>query len=296
MSDFSNLIGRTFGTVTILKELGRGSMAAVYLAFQGSLKRQVAVKVLAKDRLSSKVTAEQFRDEAEMIAGLSHPNIIPIFEMGETEEHYFQVMQLVNGPDLHTMIRRRRKHPVPAKRTLPLVDSLSIVTQCLAGLAYAHDEGIVHQDVKPANVLVEERTGRPLIADFGIAKAQRTEYESQGLIIGTPFYLSPEQAGANPTDRRTDIYSMGIILFEMIAGVLPVRQENVQQMLVRKLKQPETLFTVRPSEVSPFIDDELEAIILTAIAPRPIDRYQDCHQFRNELEQYRQSHLEPAEP
>lgn len=292
MNDFSHLIGADFGTVTVLKELGRGNMAAVFLAFQRTLKRQVAVKVLAKSGLRDHVTAEQFRDEAEMIAGLSHPNIIPIFEMGETGEYYFQVMQLVDGSDLHTMIRRRLRHPVPARRTIPVAQALSIALQTISGLAYAHDEGIVHQDIKPANILVEDRTGRPLIADFGIAKAQRSVHESQGLIIGTPFYLSPEQAGARPTDRRTDIYSMGVILFELLAGTLPVREENVQEMLVRKLTQPQTLFTARPRDTSPCIDEELEEIILRATAVRPIDRYQDCHLFHDDLERYRLQHPE----
>src|SRR5271157_2598652 len=145
MIDPAKLIGRQFGTVVIIKELGRGTMGIVFLGFQKSLKRQVAVKVLSKSGEASESARQKFRDEAETIAALSHPNIIPIFEMGEEDEFYFQVMQLISGSDLHHILENQRKHPVPSKRVLPLTETLEIVAQVLDGLGYAHEEGIVHQ-------------------------------------------------------------------------------------------------------------------------------------------------------
>jgi serine/threonine-protein kinase len=281
--DFTKLIGQDLGNVMIIKELGRGAMGAVFVAFQRTLKRQVAVKVLPKQIASTELAREQFRDEAEIIAGLSHPYIIPIYEMGETDEMYFQVMQLVNGTDLHKLIKDRLRHPVPHKRLMPRTQSLQIMANVLDGLGYAHDEGVVHQDIKPANIFVEKRAGRPLIGDFGIAKTAQMECRNEGMIVGTPAYLAPEQAAAADTDGRADIYSAGVILFEMLAGVLPMRRENARQLLIRKLRQPDTVYTKRPSQASPLIDQELEQVILKAIAGRPDQRYQNCYEFRDAL-------------
>jgi serine/threonine-protein kinase len=171
-------------------------------------------------------------------------------------------------------------------------ESVDIAIQILDGLGYAHDEGIVHQDIKPANILIEERTQRPLIADFGIAKAVQVECSSQiDVIIGSPVYISPEQASAANTDGRTDIYSAGVTLFAMLAGQLPRRNENVAQILMRKINEPATFFTLRPSEAAPRIDAALEQIILRAIEPDLTARYQDCRTFKEELQAYRTNHI-----
>lgn len=266
-------------------------MGAVFIAFQKTLKRQVAIKVLPKSVATTEFSRGQFIDEAETIAGLSHPNIIPIYEMGETEIVYFQVMQLVTGNDLSKVIRNRLKHPVPTKRRLPIRETMALMIDALDGLGYAHEEGVVHQDIKPANILVEERHQRPLIADFGIAKAAQVEYRAQGLIVGTPMYLSPEQARAADTDHRTDIYAMGVILFEMLAGVLPLRREGVKQLLIRKVKMPQTVYLKRPAECSPLINHDMEQIILKALMPNRDDRYEDCYEFRDRLEWFRDKYL-----
>ncbi len=289
--DYRSIIGNQFGNVVIVKELGRGAMGAVFIGFQKSLKRQVAVKLLPKSVATTELSRQQFRDEAETIAILSHPHIIPIFEMGENEQYYYQVMQLVTGSDLGRMIRNRLKHPVPSKRLLSPALSLDLVINVLDGLGYAHEEGVVHQDIKPANILVEKRNGRPLIADFGIAKTAQAEYRAQGLIVGTPLYLSPEQAAARETDNRADIYSMGVILFELLAGVLPLRKEGVKQLLYRKVKMPDTVYTKRPSECSPHINNAMERIILTATAPHREERYSDCDRFRRDLVRFRDMYV-----
>jgi serine/threonine-protein kinase len=154
----------------------------------------------------------------------------------------------------------------------------------LEALAYAHREGVIHQDIKPANIMIDESARRPLIVDFGIAKTARIEYWGQGMVVGSVLYLSPEQAAAQPTDRRTDIYAMGLVLFEALAGRLPLRSdEGEKQILIRKIKRPETLFTVRPADASPHIDEAMERIILKAIAPRPEERFGSCEAFRSAL-------------
>ena len=282
--DQRSVIGREFGNVVIVRELGKGSMGGVYIGYQKSLKRQVAVKLLP--RLSGDVgrARRQFRDEAETVAVLSHPYIVPIFEMGEDEEYFFQVMQLVSGVDLGKMIRDRLKHPVISRRLLAPARVVDIVCKVLEGLAYAHREGVIHQDIKPANIMIDERAQRPLIVDFGIAKTARIEYWGRGLVVGSVLYLSPEQAAAQETDRRSDIYAMGMLLFEALAGRLPLREEESEkQTLIRKIKRPETLFTAAPSDCAPHIDEAMEKIILKALAPRREDRFTSCEAFRSSL-------------
>jgi serine/threonine-protein kinase len=271
--DYKSFIGKELGNVTILKELGRGNRGVVFLAFQKSLKRQVAVKILPKTHSTNEIERQQFRDEAEIVAGLSHPNIIPIFEMGEVDDFYFQVMQLIKGNDLNTIINDHLKHPIHSKRVIPVEETIDIVIQVLDGLSYAHEEEVIHQDIKPANILMEERTKRPLISDFGIAKTAQMEHEKQlNVVYGSPLYLSPEQAAAKETDKRTDIYSVGVLLFKMLVGFLPYRKESLKNLLFRKIKNPDTFFSLLPSQASPSINSSLEKIILKAISASLEDR------------------------
>ncbi len=282
--DWNLFIGRDLGTVTLIRELGRGVMGVVFIAYQKTLKRQVAVKVLVKKKATNDLARDLFRDEGEIVAILSHPNIIPIFEMGETDDCYFQVMQLVDGIDLRTMLRRQVNHPLPDKRLLPHSDAIGMCIQIADALGYAHEEGIVHQDVKPANILVENRLKRPLVADFGIARAFAGEYKSGGLIVGSPLYMAPEQATGKVTDGRADIYSLGVILFELVVGQLPIRlEEHSEQILERKKRMPETFFIAKPSDIVPTIDKNLEKIILKATASLASQRYLCCAEMIDDL-------------
>ncbi len=284
--DLSSYIGATIGTVTLVKLLGTGAMGAVFIGYQATLKRQVAVKILPKSLAKSARAQKMFRDEAETVGILSHPNIVPVYEMGETDDFFFQVMQLVAGQDLRTIIARARKHPLPAKRIIPLSETIQWLCQVLDALGYAHDEGVFHQDIKPANILVDERFKRPVVADFGIARTVWAESSSSSLHFGTPMYISPEQAAGSETDGRTDIYSVGVILMEMAAGKLPTRMESPADMIKRKKVYAESFFTARPSEVNPAIDQELEEIICKAIAPLVDNRFADCQEFKAGLEEY----------
>ena len=284
--DLTQYIGTTIGTVTLVKLLGKGAMGAVFIGYQTTLKRQVAVKILPKTLASSARAQQMFRDEAETIGILTHPNIVPVYEMGETGDFFFQVMQLVVGHDLRTIIVKARKHPVPSRRILPVAETIQYICQVLDALGYAHEEGVVHQDIKPANILVDDRFKRPLVADFGIARTVWAEYSATPALFGTPLYMSPEQASRAAVDGRTDIYSVGVILMEMAAGLLPTNKESLADMIKRKRIAPDTFFTASPSESNPSVDRELEAIIYKAIASHPDNRFNDCMEFKSVLEAY----------
>jgi serine/threonine-protein kinase len=285
--DLSKYIGANIGTVTLVKLLGQGGMGAVFIGYQATLKRQVAVKILPKSLASTARAQQMFRDEAETVGILSHPNIVPVYEMGETGEFFFQVMQLVVGHDLRTIIGNARKHPVPTKRILPVTETFQYISQILDALGYAHEEGVFHQDIKPANILVDDRFRRALVADFGIARTVWAEYGDKPALVGTPVYMSPEQAAcAAVIDGRTDIYSVGVMLFEMTAGLLPTHKESVAELVKRKKIRPDTFFTARPSEINSSINGELEAIIIKAIAANPDNRFADCMEFKAVLEAY----------
>jgi serine/threonine-protein kinase len=284
--DLSQYIGTNIGTVTLVKLLGQGTMGAVFIGYQATLKRQVAVKILPKSLAGSTKAQQMFRDEAETVGILTHPNIVPVYEMGETGDFFFQVMQLVVGHDLRALIVKARKHPVPTKRILPVLETIQYICQVLDALGYAHEEGVFHQDIKPANILVDDRFKRPLVADFGIARTVWAEYSSTQTLFGTPLYMSPEHASRAAIDGRTDIYSVGVILMEMTAGFLPVQKESPVDMIKRKRTEPDTFFTARPSEINPSIDSDLEAIIYKAIAAQPENRFANCLEFKTALEAY----------
>ena len=285
-ADLSRYIGANIGTVTLVKVLGHGAMGAVFIGYQTTLKRQVAVKILPKSLASSTKAQQMFRDEAETVGILSHPNIVPVYEMGETSDFFFQVMQLVVGHDLRTIIGQARRHPVPTKRILPLLETIRYICQVLDALGYAHEEGVFHQDIKPANILVDDRFKRSLVADFGIARTVWAEYSSTSVLVGTPAYMSPEQAACAAIDGRTDIYSVGVMLLEMTAGFLPIRKEPLADMINRKKTAPDTFFASRPSAINPAINAELEAIILKALAVKPDNRFADCLEFKTRLEAF----------
>jgi serine/threonine-protein kinase len=196
-------------------------------------------------------------------------------------------MQLIEGADLGRMIRNRTRHPVASKRLLPPTVAVDLIIQVLEGLAYAHKHGVVHQDIKPANIMVDRADLRPMIVDFGIARTARSEYWAEGMIVGSALYLSPEQAAGRETDARTDLYAMGVVLFETLAGQLPVREEKDTLLLMRKVEQPDSLFLKRPSESAPGIDAQLEQIILKATAPFREDRFSSADAMRAALKQWR---------
>jgi serine/threonine-protein kinase len=286
--DSKRFIGRELGSVSLMRELGRGANGAVFVGFQRTLQRQVAVKILPKTGMASKAASEQFRYEARLVAGLFHPNIVPIFEMGEEEDCYFQVMQIVGGEDLEKRIKNRRKHPLPHRRLLPIATIIDTISQIADGLGYAHAQQIVHQDIKPSNILIAQDSGRPMIADFGIAKARFFEQAlgEEQLVIGSPLYMAPEHAANEETDHRADIYSLGMALYQMCVPQLPLAVFDPYEFVKIKVERPERLFTKRPRETSPLIDAALESVICKAIEPSRDKRYDSCAALKSALAAY----------
>ncbi len=285
--NLDDLIGRKVGSSTLLKEIARGGMGAVFAAYQGTLKRQIAVKILPKS-LITPATAQIFQQEAEAAAILSHPNIIPIYEVGDTEEFLFFTMQLVRGQSLSYYIKKARKNVLPSKRTLPLKATLDILICVLDALDYAHKQEIIHRDIKPGNVLMEGHTGRPIIMDFGVAQVSRSSDEASSLIVGTPIYMPPEQILSSEVDGRADIYAAGTMLFEMlIPGPLFPGMHSIQDLLALKLKQKNRLFPKMPSEMNKKVNKEMDKILLKALSYDPDERYATSGEFRDRLKRYK---------
>jgi len=291
--DFTKFIGTRIGNVTLLRELGRGNKGVVFTGFQESLKRNVAVKMLPKATVKSSRDKSMFELEAQIVAGLSHPNIIPIHEIGEEEEFYYQVMPLIEGDDLDNITKKRFKHPVPSKRGLTLNESINLMIQVLGALQYAHEDRVVHRDIKPANILLEQRTKRPYIADFGIAQTAQHEADHfKGLVVGSPVYLSPEQARGENVDGRADIYAAGMTLIKMLIGEVPRRKESSEQIIRRKISDPASFIPFPMSRFSKKFDDELDQIVNKATAPTKENRYQTGSEFINALETYRRQNID----
>lgn len=289
--NFDHLVGQEVGTSTLLKELARGGMAAIFIAYQRTLKRQIAVKILPKSLLTS-LAAELFQQEAESAAILSHPNIVTIYEVGEVEDFLFITMQLVKGRSLFDYITMARKHVLPSKRILPLKATLKIITDVLDALDYAHSQDIIHRDIKPANILIEAHTKRPIVSDFGLATTTRGPEQDSSVITGTPTYMSPEQILNDPADGRTDIYATGVMLFEMLVSRLPLpNNSTAMELLKMRLKLKERLFQKKPSEMNPILTPEMDDIVFKAIAHDPENRYATCREFREAIEVYRDHHI-----
>ncbi|MFZ7125841.1 MAG: serine/threonine-protein kinase [Desulfobacterales bacterium] len=286
-----HLIGAEVGTSTILKELARGGMAIVFVAYQRTLKRQIALKILPKSIMTQR-TAERFQQEAESAAILSHPNILPVYEVGETDDFLFLTMQLVQGKSLGHRIEMVRRHLLPSRRRLPVEEAIRITCQVLDALNYAHEQEIVHRDIKPDNILMEKHTGRPLITDFGLAKVLRGEDDDQPMIQGTPVYMPPEQVLGREVDGRSDIYAVGTMLFKMLSPDLPFPDFDSKISLLKlKAIRKDGFFTQPPSKLNLEVNEAMDSIVLKATAYRREDRYANCREFMRALEAYQKQYL-----
>jgi len=271
------LLGMTLGNCTILAPLGQGGMARVYRARQENLDREVAVKVLPPWFAADRNFVERFNLEARLVARLSHPNIVTVHDASEQNGHLYIVMQLVDGGTLKSRLDQLQS----GGQTLDAFEARRIFTQLASALSYAHENGIIHRDIKPVNVLMDN-LGRPILSDFGIAKvlAGTKELTRHGAGVGTPEYMSPEQCQGGPVDGRADIYALGIMLFESLTGRLPFLGDNYPALAHSHIYE----MPPHPSVVNPNIDPAVAQVILTAIMKNPQQRYQRASDMAEALE------------
>ena len=253
-------IGHTLGGYQIVEEIGRGGMARVYRAYQPQLERWVALKVLTTRGTSSREFLKRFRREAKAIAALRHPNILTIYDYGEEKGIAYIVMEYVDGGTLKARL---------TEGPMEWPDVATLVIPIGHALTYAHSQGIIHRDVKPGNVLLA-RTDWPLLADFGLVKllGRQQDITKPGTSIGTPAYLSPEQAAGEEVDHRSDVYGLGIVLYELLTGHVPFEADSPFEMMLLRLREP----PVPPRRLNPRITPQLEAVILRALARIPAAR------------------------
>jgi eukaryotic-like serine/threonine-protein kinase len=258
------------GRYRILRKLGSGGMANVYLAEDQELGRRVAIKILNDRHANDDQFVERFRREAKNAAGLSHPNIVSIYDRGEAEGTYYIAMEFLDGRSLKELILSRGPAPVAV--------AIDYARQILAALRFAHRNGIVHRDIKPHNVLVDGE-GRLKVTDFGIARAGASQMTEAGSIIGTAQYLSPEQAKGSPVDQTSDLYSVGVVLYELLTGVVPFSGDTPVEIAMKHL----SAIPDPPSSHRAEIPRELDKVVMRALAKDPHERYQTAEEMEEDL-------------
>ncbi|MEJ7813278.1 MAG: serine/threonine-protein kinase, partial [Gemmatimonadaceae bacterium] len=280
-TDLREHLQTTLGSAyTLERELGGGGMSRVFVATETALGRRVVVKVLPPD-LSGAVSAERFRREVQLAASLRHPHVVPVFSAGEAGGLLYYTMPFVAGESLRERLQREGE--------LPVADTMRVLHEVADALAHAHRRGVVHRDLKPENILLEE--GHAAVADLGIAKALRAATEGTdggesgpltgtGLSLGTPGYMAPEQAAGDAVDHRADLYALGVVAYEMLAGEPPFRRYSAQALLAAHMADaPEPVSKRRPS-----VPPALAALVMRCLAKRPADRPQSAHEVLRALD------------
>ncbi|GAB4481801.1 MAG: hypothetical protein Kow00124_29950 [Anaerolineae bacterium] len=259
----SDLVGRNLGPYRIIEQLGLGGMATVYKAYQPNVDRYVAIKVLPRHFAADPSFIGRFEQEAKIIARLEHARILPVYDYGEDDGITYLVMRYLQAGTLADRL---------ASGPIPLDEAARILSQVAEGLDHAHRSGVIHRDVKPSNIMLDS-AGDAYITDFGISKLVEGSAQFTGSgIIGTPAYMSPEQGLGQPVDHRTDVYSLGVVLYQMVVGQVPFQAETPMAVVIKHIHEPLPL----PSQVRPGLPAAVERVILRAMAKNPDARYQSC--------------------
>ena len=268
-----DLTGKQLGPYQIVAQLGVGGMATVFKAYQPKMDRYVALKILPRFFSKNPEFVSRFSQEARLIAQLEHLHILPVYDFGESDGYTYLAMRLVKGGSLSNLLKKHGK--------LELTKINRIVTQVGGALDYAHKKDVIHRDTKPGNVLIDE-FGNCLLADFGIAKLIETtsNLTHTGGILGTPSYISPEQGSGKPIDRRSDIYSFGVMLYHMIVGDVPYKADTPMAVVYKHIHDPLPL----PRKQVPELPESVERVVLKALAKNPDDRYSTVAELVKDLQ------------
>ncbi len=261
------------GRFELVAEIGRGAMGIVYKAKDPMLERTVAIKTInmGMDKDGAEMYEKRFYQEARAAGGLNHPNIVTIYDIGKTENVCYMAMEYIEGPELRTLLLPGRPLTVPS--------ALSIAAQVAEGLAYAHERGVVHRDIKPANIMVPE-SGPVKITDFGIARMRSSNVQTQtGMMMGSPKYMSPEQVIGKRADHRSDVFSLGVILYEMLTGAAPFTGESVNAVMYQIVN----FVPPAPSAINPAAPSALDVIVGRMIAKALEERFQSAAEIARGL-------------
>ncbi len=275
-----DLTGRTLGDFQLLRRLGVGGMGQVYLARQLSLKRQVAIKLLRHDLAANATALKRFEAEAHAVAKLNHPNIVQVYALGETDGLRYMALEFVEGRNLRDHLARRGPPELPV--------ALSIMRQVATALLKAHDQGLVHRDIKPENILVTKKV-EVKVTDFGLSRffaggEEAVHLTQSGVTLGTPLYLSPEQAQGRPVDNRSDIYSFGVTCYHLLSGEPPFRGSTAVEVALKHVTEEAKLL----AELRPDLPPDLGAMIHKMMAKNPDDRYQSVRDILRDLSKIRE--------
>jgi serine/threonine-protein kinase len=281
----ADLTGRTLGEFHILRRIGAGGMGQVYLAEQRSLKREVALKILKPDLAASATALQRFRTEAEAIARVTHANIVQVYAFGEADGVQYMALEYVKGTNLRDFLSRKGPPELPV--------AMSLMRQMAAALQRAGELGVVHRDIKPENILLT-RKGEVKVADFGLSRCftpegQPLHLTQSGVTLGTPLYMSPEQVQGRPVDARSDIYSLGVTYFTLLAGHPPFKGQTAFEVAIQHVQsEPPPLAALRPD-----LPAELCALVHRMMAKRPEDRYQTAREVQRDLARVRHDAAHP---
>ena len=265
-TDLAHRLGAALGDgYAVERALGEGGFAVVFLVRDVALKRKLAVKVLSPDMITSKSVLDRFRLEAETVAQLSHPNIVPLHFIGQQDDLLYLAMQCVDGGSIADRLKRETR--------LPVDYVVRVMREVAGALEHAHKRGVTHRDIKPANVLVDAESGRSLVTDFGIARSPDAKgLTATGVMLGTPAYLSPEQVTGEPIDHRVDIYALGVMAYEMLAGRVPFEGATPTAAMIKRLAGPPEPVNLVRSDVPA----EIAAVITNCLAADAAERYQSA--------------------